>query len=85
MKPETKKKILMWYGYAGAFLIVVGFGLLSFGVIGPRDLSYQLLNLVGANGILLYALTRKDYPSAVLNIIFALIALITLALIIFFA
>ncbi len=70
-------------GWIGAVLIIIGFANLSFGVFIATDLSYQLLNLFGAIGIVIAASSKKDFPSAFLNSVFALIACIALAKILF--
>jgi hypothetical protein len=66
------------FGYFGAVLIITGFAFLSLEKIGPQDLSYLTLNFFGGIGIVITAFNRKDYPSGVLNIVFSLIALVSL-------
>lgn len=66
-------EILGWYGVAA---IVGAYALLSFGIINSESLWYQGLNLTGAIGIVLDALDDKNIQPAVLNTIWAVIALI---------
>ncbi len=75
----SRKSVTMnFFGYTGAVLIIVSFALLSLDKVGPHDSSYLLLNLFGGLGILIDAFYHKDYPSGVLNVVFASIALISL-------
>lgn len=66
-------EILGWYGVVA---IVGAYALLSFGIINSESIWYQGLNLTGAIGIVLDALDDKNIQPAVLNIIWAVIALI---------
>jgi len=70
------------FGYVGAVLIIIGFAMLSLEKVGPHDASYLILNLFGGIGIVITAFNRKDYPSGVLNVVFAAIALVSLIAII---
>ncbi len=72
------------FGYIGAILIIVGFAMLSMERMGPKDMTYLLLNLFGGIGIVITALHRKDYPSGVLNVVFSLIALVSLVVVYIF-
>ena len=65
-------------GWGGMILIILAFSLVSFEKIVPTDMSYQLMNLFGAFGIVVTALSKRDYPPAVLNVVFGLIALVAL-------
>ena len=78
-----KSVVLNTFGYTGAVLIIIGFALLSLDKVGPHDVSYLLLNLFGGLGILSDAFYHKDYPSGFLNIVFSLIALISLITLLF--
>ncbi len=59
------------------------YALVSFSVITTKGTIYQLLNLTGAIGIVVVALTKKDYQPAILNSIWAVIALLSLFILIF--
>lgn len=64
-----------WYGVAA---ILVAYLLVSFNVIAAKSFGYQLLNLTGAIGIIVEALTKKDVQPAVLNAVWAVIALLAI-------
>ncbi len=66
---------LGWYGVVA---IVGAYALLSFNVIHSGSLWYQGLNLTGAIGIVVDALDDKNTQPAVLNTIWAIIALIAI-------
>jgi len=68
---EIAVKICGWYG---AVALLVAFGLVSFSVLKPDQLLYQVLNLTGALGIVIVSLYRKAYPPGVLNLIWAIVA-----------
>jgi hypothetical protein len=68
-------EIIGWYGTVA---IVTAYALLSFGVISSGNIYYQLLNGTGALGIVYISLKKKDYQPGVLNIIWAVIALIAI-------
>jgi len=72
---KTVIEILGWYGAAA---ILLAFALSSFGVLSPASLIYQILNLTGALSIFADTMTKKDYQPATLNIVWAMIALVSL-------
>jgi len=72
------------FGYVGALCVIVALLLVSFEIVGPRDIPYQILNLLGGVGICITAFFHQDYPSGVLNVIFGGVALIALITIIIF-
>lgn len=73
-----KNKITEILGWYGVVAIVSAYALLSFGIITSNSFWYQGLNLTGAIGIILDALDDKNIQPAVLNIIWAVIALIAI-------
>jgi hypothetical protein len=73
-----KNKITEVLGWYGVVAIVGAYALLSFGIINSESIWYQGLNLTGAIGIVLDALDDKNIQPAVLNIIWAVIALIAI-------
>jgi hypothetical protein len=73
-----KNKITEILGWYGVVAIVGAYALLSFGIIDSESLWYQGLNLTGAIGIVLDALDDKNIQPAVLNTIWAVIALIAI-------
>lgn len=56
-------------GWAGAFLILGAYGLLSAGRLTGRSLTYQLMNVVGAAGFVINGWWHGALPSAALNVL----------------
>ncbi len=73
---KMAKELIGWYG---AMAILLAYALLRLGMISARSLIYQGLNISGALGIVHISLQKKAYQPAVLNAIWALIALIAMA------
>jgi hypothetical protein len=65
-------------GWSAALLILAGYGLLSTGRLTAGSRHYQLLNLLGAIGFVINSGARGALPSAVLNVIWAGIAIYAL-------
>lgn len=61
-------------GWIGVLAILLAYALLSFGVLAADQAAYHILNLIGGVGIIVDALADKDYQPAVLNFIWAAIA-----------
>lgn len=70
-----RSKTSAYAGWYGVFAILIAYALLSFGVIVSRSYVYQLLNLTGALGIVAEAWSKKDRQPAVLNVVWAAVAL----------
>ncbi len=75
MKIITEIEILGWIG---AVMILVAYALSNFGILGPTDFVYQILNIFGALAIVYHSLTKKDYQPVVLNIIWAMVAVLAI-------
>lgn len=73
-----KHKAENYIGWYGVLAILLAYLLLSLDVIAAHSLAYQLLNLTGAVGIIVEALSKKDMQPAVLNAVWACIAVIVL-------
>jgi len=69
-------QIIGWYGVG---TILTAFALVSFEVVAPRSLTFQILNATGALGILVEALAKMDYQPVVLNLIWIIIATVIIA------
>ncbi|HVA10878.1 MAG TPA: hypothetical protein VNG32_01785 [Candidatus Dormibacteraeota bacterium] len=69
-----KHKAENYFGWYGVLAILLAYLLVSFNVVASKSLGYQLLNLTGALGIIVEALSKKDAQPAVLNIVWAIIA-----------
>src|SRR5947209_4952264 len=64
-------------GWTGASAVLAAYALLSAGRIESRSRSYRWLNLAGALSLLLNTVCLAAYPSAVLNLIWAIVALVS--------
>ena len=80
MNKKIISEVLGWYGTVA---IILAYALLSFGFISSNTLAYQLLNGSGALGIVYISISKKAAQPAVLNIIWAVIATISIAKIFF--
>ncbi len=80
-KVHTVYEIAGWYGMCA---ILLGFSLASFGVINPTGLTYQLMNLTGAAGILAISYKKKVWQSVGLNAVWILVGLFALIRVLFF-
>ena len=73
-----QKSLIEWGGWYGTVAIIGAFALSSFSIVKPTDLIYQILNLTGAVGIVLVSFHKKAYQPGILNIIWAVVALIAI-------
>lgn len=73
-----KSTLIHAAGWYGMLAILLAFILVSFELVGPTDLSYQLLNLTGGLGLAAETFTKKAFPATILNVVFAAVALIAL-------
>lgn len=67
-------KFIELFGWYGTIAIPVAYALLSFSILQPTDIAYQLLNGTGALGIVLVSFRKRAYQPGVLNIVWTLIA-----------
>ncbi len=63
-------------GAAGSLLILLAFVLLQFKVWGAHTTLYLIANLIGSVLLVAYAILLNSIPFIVLNIVWALVALI---------
>ena len=73
-----KKKYYERIGWYGVTAILLAYVLLNMHIIKLDSIFYQLLNLTGAISIVLDAYKDKNYQPVVLNIVWAIIAIIAL-------
>ncbi len=66
-----------YMGWIGVVLVLGAYTLLSFGVIGA-DLRFQIPTLVGSLAVAIETWVKHDRQPAILNFIFAAIALIAI-------
>jgi hypothetical protein len=76
--PASSPKIIEIMGWYGAGAILIAYALVSTGVVSPHSWQYQLLNLTGSLGILAISLAKHAKQPAVLNIVWAAVALAAL-------
>lgn len=70
--------IITIVGWAGMALILIAYLLITTKQISPNSRTYQTLNLIGALGIIANSIVNEAWPSAVLFIIWAVLAFIYL-------
>ena len=70
---EVTSEVLGWIGI---ILVLLGYGLVVFAVISGDSLLFMGLNLLGAIGIAIDAWEDKNIQPVVLNIIWAVIAVV---------
>lgn len=61
-------------GWIGAFMILIGYALISFKKVEGNSLEYQLLNIFGSIFLAVNTLFYGAIPSSLVNIIWAIIA-----------
>ena len=64
-------------GWAGTVLILTAYLLLSLGKL-TNGRTYQLINLIGAVGLLVNGAVHAAWPSAILNVVWSGIAVFSL-------
>lgn len=78
-KPNSVRANLIeaggWYGAAA---VLLAYALVSFNVISPHGWIYQLLNFTGAVGVLIISYMKRAKQPALLNFVWAVIALVAL-------
>ncbi len=71
-------KVISLFGWYGLIAIVLAYTLVSLSILEATDLTYQILNGTGAIGIVLQTYTKRDYQPMILNIIWTIIALVSI-------
>lgn len=74
----NRKNIAEIIGWGGAVAILLAYILVSAKVIPASGYLYQSLNLTGAIGMLVIAFVKKVEQSVVINIIWAIIAIVAI-------
>ncbi len=65
-------------GWIGAISLLSGYLLISNHIIKSDEPAYHLLNLIGAGGLIVIALTKKLYQSILVNIVWMIVAVAAL-------
>lgn len=63
-----------WFGWYGVAAILSAYAGASFGVLGVSDRTYLWLNATGAIGVAVDAYRQKNWQPAVLNVVWAIVA-----------
>ena len=63
------KPVIEIIGWVGAVLVVLAYGLLSAQKLSSRSVTYQVLNIGGAVGLVINTGWNGAFPSAVVNVI----------------
>jgi hypothetical protein len=77
-KNDKRSKLADLGGWYGAGAILLAYILVSFNVISPQGWAYQLLNFTGAVGVLVISYAKRARQPALLNLVWAVIALAAL-------
>ncbi len=67
-----------WIGFVGVFQILLAYILNVFGKLEKKDLTFILLNLIGASLACLASILMKYMPFIILEGVWALVSLIAL-------
>ena len=71
-------KIIEIMGWVGAIEVLLAYGLISMNKVDSKSLFFQLLNLTGGLMLIVYTLFLKSYASAFVNIVWVLVAVISI-------
>jgi len=72
-------------GWIGVALILLGYALLSLGVIDANNILYHVLFLIGSTGLAVISYVDRAPQPMVLNIIFMILAIFAISRIALFA
>lgn len=75
MNKKTIEGVIGWYG---AIAILAAYALLSLEILNFNNFLYQFLNISGALGLIFHSFRKKDYPPGILNVVWAIIAIVAL-------
>jgi hypothetical protein len=62
-------------GWAGAIVLLLAYGMVSFKKLAPDSRWYQLLNAFGSACLIVNTVYHHAYPSAAVNVVWIMIAL----------
>lgn len=75
---KDKKYLFEVVGWLGASLVVGSYALVSFKVLTVDDLTFHLMNLVGACCLMAISLFKRTHQTAIVNFVLAIIAIIAI-------
>lgn len=73
-----KQAVYEIIGWAGTAAVLAAYALSSLGVVGPKDVSYILLNLFGGAALALVSFRKKSWQTLVVNIVWTVVAVTAL-------
>lgn len=82
-KSNLKRVIIEIFGWYGAVAIVFAYVLVSFSVLEPTSITFQLLNVSGSLGIIIVSLSKKVFQSVTLNTIWLVVGIVAIIKILF--
>ena len=62
-------------GWVGTGMIILAYAFSTFGLLRTDDSVYLILNVIGSIGIIIISIFKKTYQPAVLNIVWAAVAI----------
>lgn len=75
------KELSAFLGWIGTFSYLLAYLLLCLNKLKSDQKLYHVLNIIGALGLICNALSFHDYPNVIVNIVWAIIALMAIFLI----
>lgn len=75
------KNIALSLGWIGSFSYLLAYLLLSLNKLKSTQPLYHALNIIGALGLTINAVTIQDYPNVIVNVFWGLIAFMAILLI----
>lgn len=73
-----KSKLAEAFGWFASAVLLLGYGLLSFGVISGESPIYHGMFLVGSIGLAIVTYRHRAFQSFTVNVFFGLLALVAL-------
>lgn len=75
LNKDLWSEILGWYGILA---LITGYFLVTFAIIKPQGIEFQLLNVTGSGGLMAVAITKKVTQSVLLNIFWIAIGIVAI-------
>ena len=66
------------FGWIGSAAVILAYGLISYNKLQSNSLAYQALNFGGSLCLIMNTAYYGAYPSTVVNVVWAVIAMLTL-------
>ncbi len=75
---KNRKLLFEIVGWLGATLVIGSYALVSFKVLSVDDLSFHIMNLIGACRLLTISLFKRTHQTALVNLVLAIVAVIAI-------